>query len=359
MVKIRVAKRNSIENWKALSIRFGSVIAAFIVAALFIMAMGHNPIEVYSSMLIGGLGSEYAIKETIIKSVPLLIAGLGIAIAFKMKFWNIGAEGQLVMGAFGASFIALNFGNVPKFILIPLMALAAIICGGFWAMIPAFFKAKFKTNETIFTLMLNYIAIKWVTYLQYGPWKDPNAMGFPKIAGFSDNAVLPKVFGVHIGVYAALLLAVIIYIFIKHTKRGYEISVIGESEKTAEYAGMNVSKIIISTIFLSGAICALAGMIQVSGVSKTLEVGIASGNGFTAIIIAWLSNLNPVVMVIISFLFAAMVQGSQYIQMAFGIPQSAAYILQGMILFFILGAQFFINYRLYFTFGKGGEKNGN
>ena len=198
MVKIRVAKRNSIENWKALSIRFGSVIAAFIVAALFIMAMGHNPIEVYSSMLIGGLGSEYAIKETIIKSVPLLIAGLGIAIAFKMKFWNIGAEGQIMMGGFAASFVALNFKTLPQPILILMMFIAGMIGGGVWGLIPAYFRAKFRTNETIFTLMMNYIAIKWVTYLQYGPWKDPNALGFPKIPNFGDNAVLPKLFGIHV-----------------------------------------------------------------------------------------------------------------------------------------------------------------
>lgn len=206
--------------------------------------------------------------------------------------------------------------------------------------------------------MMNYIAIKWITYLQYGPWKDPKAMGFPKIENFSDNGTLPKIFGVHIGVYIAVIMALLFYVFMKHTKRGYEISVIGESEKTAQYAGMNVGKIIVSTIFLSGAVCALAGMIQVAGVNRTLEVGIASGNGFTAIIIAWLSNLNPIVMIFISFIFAAMVQGGQFIQMAFNIPQSAALVLQGMILFFVLGGQFFINYRVRFLSNKGGEKSG-
>lgn len=358
MIKIQVSKRNNIENWKAAGIRVISVVAALVVAGIFISAMGHNPLEVYSSMIKGGVGSSYALKETIIKSVPLLIAAIGIAIAFKMKFWNIGAEGQLVMGAFAASFAALHFKDMPRPLLLLLMAVMAIIAGGIWGMIPAIFKAKFKTNETIFTLMMNYIAIKWITYLQYGPWKDPKAMGFPKIENFSENGTLPKLFGVHIGVYIAVIMAFLLYVFIKHTKRGYEISVIGESERTAEYAGMNVGKIIISTIFLSGAVCALAGMIQVSGVNRTLEVGIASGSGFTAIIIAWLSNLNPIVMIFISFIFAAMVQGGQFIQMAFNIPQSAALVLQGMLLFFVLGGQFFINYKVRFLSKRGGEGSG-
>jgi simple sugar transport system permease protein len=233
--------------------------------------------------------------------------------------------------------------------LLLLMGAASIICGGIWGAIPAYFRANFRTNETIFTLMMNYIALKWLTYLQYDHWKDPGALGFPKIPGFSENAILPTLFGLHIGWLIALILIVIIYFFINHTKMGYEISVVGESENTGLYAGMNVKAIIIYTIFLSGGLCGLAGMIEASGVNKTLSVEITRGVGYTAIITCWLSSLRAPVIAVVCILFSAMIQGGTFIQLAFQIPQSAAQILQGMILFFVLGSEFFVRYRILFT----------
>ena len=221
------------------------------------------------------------------------------------------------------------------------------IGGGIWALIPAILKAKFNTNETIVTLMMNYIALKWVVFLQYGPWKDPNAMGFPKIANFTDNAILPKLFGVHIGWLIALILVVVIYYFINHTKTGYEIQVLGESENTAKYAGMNVRKIILIAMMMSGAICGLTGMIQASAVNNTLTMDLTAGVGYTAIIIAWLSNLKTPWMVVVSILFAILTQGASYIQTVYQIPQAAAEVIQGIILFCILGSQFFINYKVH------------
>ena len=185
--------------------------------------------------------SGLRIKQTIIKAIPLIIASMGIIVAFKMKFWNIGAEGQITMGALGASWVALNMGDgVPKPLMLLLMFVAAAVCGGIWAFIPAIFKAKMGTNETIFTLMMNYVAIKFVTYLQYGPWMDPAANGFPRIATFSDNAVLPSIGGVHIGWMIAIVLTAFVYFLINYTKTGYEIAVVGESLDTARYAGMNI-----------------------------------------------------------------------------------------------------------------------
>jgi simple sugar transport system permease protein len=196
--------------------------------------------------------------------------------------------------------------------------------------------------------MMNYIALKWLTYLQYGPWKDPGALGFPKIPSFTVNAVLPSFFGLHIGWIIALVLIIFFHIFINYTKRGYEINVVGESENTGRYAGMNVKFIIIYTIFLSGGLCGLAGMIEASAVNKTLSVEITRGVGYTAIITSWLSSLRAPVIAVVCILFAAMVRGGTFIQMAFQIPQSAAQILQGMILFFVLGSEFFIRYRISF-----------
>ncbi|SHK40228.1 ABC transporter permease [Paramaledivibacter caminithermalis] len=354
---LRVLKKTNISKTKSILIRFGAIFLALFTSTLFIHFLGHNPISVYISMLDGCFGSLYRFKETIIKTIPLVIASLGILVAFKMKFWNIGGEGQIYMGAFLSSLVALKLPQVPKPMLLMLMVVAGIIGGGIWALIPALFKAKYGTNETLFTLMMNYIAIKWITYLQFGPWKDPNALGFPKIPNFSDNAILPRLFGVHIGWIFAIILVILTYVFIHHTKKGYEISVIGESENTGRYAGMNVKKIIITAMLISGGLCGLTGMIQASAVNNTLSVELSGGIGYTAIIVTWLSNLSAPLILLVSFLFAILIQGGAYIQTAFQIPQSAAQILQGMILMFVLGSEFFVNYKLVLdreilTYGK-------
>lgn len=343
---IKIVKRKYCSKREVFFINILAIFLALLFSSVIIAITANNPLHVYASMFDGAFGNSFRFKETIINSIPLLITSLGISIAFKMKFWNIGAEGQYVMGAFLGSYFALNFSNLNKLALLTIMLVAGIISGGLWAIIPAYFKAKFKTNETIFTLLMNYVAIKWITFLQYGPWKDPNAHGFPKIARFSPNAILPRISGIHIGFIFALILVVLVYYYINHTKQGYEISVIGDSENTAIYAGMKVDRIILRTIFISGAICGLAGLIQASAVNRTLSVSIASGVGYTAIIVAWLSKLNAFIALLVALLFSAMVQGGAYIQMLYNIPASAASILQGMILFFVLGSQFFINYSL-------------
>ena len=343
---IRISKRKDLSRRQAIIIRLLAVALALITTGVFILILGHNPVDVFSAMLTGAFGSWYGMKETFIQAIPLVIISLGIAIAFKMKFWNIGAEGQMLMGAFTASIAAYSMPHLSPFLLLPIMAVAGAIGGGLWALVPAFFKAQFGTNETIFTLMMNYIAQKWIFYLQYSLWKDPAAHGFPKIANYSDNAILPKLFGIHIGWIVALVLVAVMYVFFRHSKKGYEIAVIGESENTARYAGMNVKKIILVSILISGAFCGLAGMIQTSGISYTLSVDVSGGVGFTAIITTWLGQLSAPIILVVSILFAALVQGGAYIQTVFQIPQAAASILQGMILFFVLGSEFFLQYKI-------------
>lgn len=343
---VRIIKRADLTGTQAVMFRIMAVAAALLASGIFILILGHNPVEVYASMLKGAFGTVYRFKETLIKTIPLVITSLGITVAFKMKFWNIGAEGQIFMGAFAASFFALRFPHLAKPLLILVMLGAGFIAGGLWALIPAFFKAQYGTNETLMTLMMNYIALKWVTYLQYGPWKDPGAKGFPTVAKFSQNGILPKVFGVHIGWIFALVLIVIIHIFIHHTKKGYEVSVIGESENTARYAGMNVKRIILFALLISGGLCGLTGMVQASAINNTLAIEVTGGVGYTAIITTWLAQLSAPVILLVSFLFAVLVQGGSFIQTAFQIPQAAASILQGMILFFVLGSEFFIQYKV-------------
>lgn len=343
---LRFVKRDTISKRLTIIMRIISIILALLVSGILLAVLNFNPLDVYGGMIKGSFGTSYSFYQTIIKAIPLVITSLGISIAFKMQFWNIGGEGQIAMGAFLAAFIALSFPTMPRPLLLILMAIAGMIGGGLWALIPAYFKAKWGTNETIVTLMLNYIALKWITYLQYGPWKDKNAMGFPKIPNFSDNAILPEVFNIHIGWIIAIILVVLTYIFMNNTKKGYEIAVLGESEKTAIYAGINIKQTIITAVFLSGALCGLVGMIQASAINKTLSIEVSGGYGFTAIIVAWLSSLNAPVILIVSILFAALLQGGSYIQTAFGIPQSVAFLIQAMILFFVLGSEFFIKYKI-------------
>jgi simple sugar transport system permease protein len=251
-----------------------------------------------------------------------------------------------MMGAFAATGIGLFFPEVPRPLLILFMVLAGILGGGLWALIPTFFKIRYKTNETIMTLMMNYVALKWLTYLQYVSWRDVSAFGYPKIPNLVKNAQLPDIFGIHIGILLLPLLVTGLYVFINYTKKGYEIRVIGESENTAFYAGMNVPLIIAGTLFVSGGICGLVGMVQVSGVNSTLSIDVSNGVGYTAIIISWLAQLNALTILIASFFFAVMVEGGSYIQTIYHIPQAAAELLQGLILFSVLGSEFFIRYRI-------------
>ncbi|MFZ5968524.1 MAG: ABC transporter permease [Bacillota bacterium] len=342
---IRAIKKSEPSRMEAAAIRIGAIILALFASSLFILLLDLNPADVYLKMVQGAFGTAYRARETIVKAIPLIITSLGISIAFRMQFWNIGGEGQIAMGAFAASFVALQMGEMPKPILLMLMILAGMLAGGLWALIPAFFKAQWGTNETIVTLMMNYIGLKWIMYLQYGPWKDPNSLGFPKIANFTDNAILPQLFGIHVGWVIALLLVAATYIFVNHTKKGYEITVIGESINTARYAGINIKRTIIIAILLSGGLCGLVGMIQASAVNNTLSVEVTGGVGYTAIITAWLASLSAPVILLVSILFAALLEGGSYIQTVFGIPQSAALILQGIILFFVLGSEFFVRHK--------------
>lgn len=343
---LRIIKRAEMANRRIAILRLFALLLALIAGGIFIACVGQNPFIIYKTIISGAFRSEMAVQATIKVMIPLLIASLGVTLAFKMKFWNIGAEGQIIVGATCASFFALYFSNLNHVVLVLLMAIAGIVGGGLWGLIPALFKVKFGTNETLFTLMLNYIALHIVSYFRDGPWRDPNAQGYSKIARFDNNAALDKVFGIQCGWVIALLLVIIVYIYLKYTKHGYEISVVGESQDTARYAGMSVKKIILRTMFLSGAVCGLGGMIQATGSDITLTTSVAGGVGFTAIIIAWLAQLNPVSIMIVAFLFSVLEKGSSVVQSTYGLSVDCADTLQGIILFFVLGCEFFIRYRI-------------
>ena len=351
---IRLAKRDDIPRARAWAIRAAAILLALVTGGLIIAGLGHNPIQVYASMVEGSLGKSRVLRETVKKAIPLLGAAVAIAPAFKMKFWNIGAEGQILAGGIAASYFALFWADsLPRPVLLVVMAAAGVLAGGLWGLIPAVFKARWGTNETLFTLMLNYIVLGFVKYLQAGPWgPDLNANGYPKIPMFDAAALLPKALGVHIGWIIVLAVTALMFGYLKYSKQGYEIAVVGESVRTAQYAGMNVSHIIRRTMFLSGGIAGLVGFLQVSGASGTLTENTAGGSGFTAIAVAWLAKLNPFVMIAIAALLAILEKGADTIQTLYTIPASAADMLTGIVLFFMLGCEFFISYRLIVR-GKG------
>jgi len=342
---IRIAKRAELGSKEVAVLSLIAFVFAIVAGGIFIACLGYNPLLIYRTIVEGAFRSEIAIKGTVKIAIPLLITSLGITLAFKMRFWNIGAEGQIIMGGIFSSYFALFHGDWPHFLLIMVMILAGMIGGGLWALLPAYFKNRYGTNETLFTLMLNYIALYMIKYLTEGPWRDPGSSGFPKIATFVQNARLDLVGGVHAGWVIGLILVVVVFIYLKFTKQGYEISVVGESQNTAHYAGMNVKKIILRTMFLSGGICGIAGMAQVAGAAYTLSDGIAGGTGFTAIIVAWLSKLNPVIILVVTLLFSVLEKGSSVMQSTYGLSSAVSSILQGIILFFILGFDFFTRYK--------------
>ena len=350
---VRLAKRTDMDPRKVWLIRVGSIVVALILGCLPMLLTGNNPFAAYGVIIQGSVSRPIYLKQTIRTAIPLLGCALAIAPCFRMKFWNIGAEGQITMGAVFATYFALYWSDrIPHVPLLIIMFATAAIAGGLWALIPAFFKAKWNTNETLFTRMMNYIAIGIVAWLQGGPWE--GRKGSQLIPMFSDSARLPMVFGVNCGWIIVLLLVVLMYIYMNKTKQGYEISVIGDSVNTARYAGMNVGWIMMRTMFISGAISGIVGFIIVSGANFTLYSGVANGVGFTSITVAWLSQLNSFAMIVISMILAILEKGSNTLQTRMEVPASIADIITGILLFCMLSCEFFINYRLIFR--KGGKK---
>ena len=345
-----IVQRGDIKPVTGWMFRALGVLFALFCGGVFLAALGYHPFRVYGTMLEGALGSPGMQRETIKLAIPLVLSSLAVLLAFKMRFWNIGAEGQICAGAVAASYFAYFHADLPSWLLLPLMALGAIMFGGLWGLIPAWFKTRFGTNETLFTLMLNYIMLYFITYLREGPWRDPGG-GFAATPRFPMQARLPEAYfpfvgPVHIGWIVMFVAVILMFVYLRYTKQGYEITVVGENEKTARYAGMPVKRIVLRTMFISAGIAGLVGMLQVSGSDRQLTDSVAGGRGFTAVSIAWLARLSPFGSLIVAFLFSIMQKGSSMMQTEYRIPASMSDILQGIILFCVLGAEFFLKYRI-------------
>ncbi|OQY21305.1 MAG: ABC transporter permease [Desulfobacteraceae bacterium 4572_35.2] len=352
-MQIIVSRRESSSAMFRATAPFISVLVALFVAGFLLLAAGVNPAAAYRDIVYEALGSGYGWSETLVKTTPLIFAGLGVSLAFRMQIWNIGAEGQIYIGAMAASGVALFSGIENHALMLSAMFTAAALCGGLWAGVAGVLRAKWQVNEVIITLMMNYIAILTVDYLVYGPWKDPKGFNFPLTAEFSDTARLAELFNtrLHTGFILALVCALLLYLFIERTVWGYQIKVIGSNIKAAQYAGMRTATAVVLVLFLSGAIAGIAGFSEVAGLQHRLQHGISPGYGFTAIIIAWLARRSAVGVVIVAFLMGVLLVGGDSLQLNWQLPVAFVYAFQGLILFFLLAADFFVQYRVRLTNG--------
>lgn len=354
----RVVKREGATFKDKVIVRIIAILLALVVDAVFIFTVtGLNPLSVYKVMWGGNFGTTIRMSWMFRDLVTLLCIGVALAPAFKMKFWNIGAEGQVLVGGLATALVMVNFGNtLPTPLLFAVMIIASIVAGGVWGFLPAFFKANWNTNETLFTLMMNYVATSLVacaTNLMRGQASSLGKLNMATQAGW-----FPQFLGqrYNINILVVIILTILMFLYLKYSKHGYELAVVGESENTARYAGINVKKVMIRTMIISGAICGIAGFLIVAGKDQTIATTTAGGQGFTAIIVAWLAKFNTFYMALISFLLVFLSRGAAEIASAYSLNDYAASIIEGVILFFILGSEFFINYRLIFRkSGKGGE----
>ena len=353
-----VVKRDEMKKQQEWLVRGIAILFALILCAVITTVLtGDNPIAVYKSIFMGAFGSSRKTWITLQNISILLIISLALTPAFRMKFWNIGGEGQVLIGGLASAVCMICLKDVmPNALVIVLMIITSMAAGAVWGFIPAFFKAKWNTNETLSTLMMNYIAIQLVAFFII-VWEVPKGSG--KIGIINQDTKIgwfPEIGNKYwLTIIVAIVITVFLYIYQKYTKHGYEISVVGESKNTARYVGIKVEKVIIRTMLLSGAICGIAGMLLVGGVNHTITTTIADGQGFTAVMVSWLAKFNPITMIATSFLIVFMDRGASEISTAFGLNQSFADILTGVLLFCIIGCEFFIRYKLAFR-KKGKEE---
>ncbi|MBQ3225725.1 MAG: ABC transporter permease [Clostridia bacterium] len=344
-----IIKRDDIVWWKAWGLRIISVLLALIVCGFVTVSLTDlNPIEMYITMAQGAMGTPRLVWNLFQNTAILLGVALAVTPAFKMKFWNIGAEGQILIGGLATATCMIFLGEkIPGPLLIPVMLVVSIISGALWAFVPAYFKTRFNSNETLFTLMMNYVAIQIVAYFTL-EWSMPKGSGTPRTLEFGQ---LPVLFGQKylINILIVVVLTVLVYIYLKYSKQGYEISVVGESEKTARYIGINVKKVVLRTMAISGALCGIVGFLLVAGTDHSLKSDTAGGRGFTAIMVSWLAKFNPIFMVLTSLLIVFLESGASKISEVYRLNSSFSDIITGIIIFFIIGCEFFINYKIKFN----------
>ena len=355
---IHITKRDAMPLWKGLVIRAIAIVLAIIVCAVLVVVItGADPAAFFGAIIKGSFGSARKMWMAGQEVAMLLCIALAVTPAFKMRYWNLGAEGQVLIGGLASAACMIYAGNsMPTALLLIVMFLASMLAGMVWAVVPALFKAKWNTNETLFTLMMNYVAMQLVAFFIV-LWENPKGSGQVGIINMqSQFGWLPTIGGQKylLNILIVAVVTVAMFIYLKYSKQGYEISVVGESENTARYSGINVKAVIVRTVAISGAICGLAGLLLVAGTDHSISTNTAGGNGFTAIIVSWLAKFNPFIMVLASFLIIFLQRGAGEIATSLRLNTSIADILTGIILFFIIGCEFFINYKVNFR-KRGGN----
>lgn len=348
---IQISKRGAVSRKRNIAIRLTAIALAIIVCAVITMATtGTDPFAVFSAFINGSFGSERKLWIFLQDTAILLIISLAVTPAFKMHCWNLGAEGQVLAGAMAAAACMVLLGNtMSNGALIACMVIASVVTGALWAGIPAFFKAKFNTNETLFTLMMNYVATQIVAYFCV-KWENPvGSCTIGVINAQNEAGWLPQLGNKYLLVImVAVIMTVLIYFYLNYTKHGYEIAVVGESERTARYIGIKVPRVIVRTMLFSGAICGVAGLLLVGGIHHTVSTSLVGGQGFTAVMVSWLAAFNPIVMILTSALLIFMGSGANQLASSCGLNQSFGDILTGVIIFFIIGSEFFVQYKISF-----------
>ena len=356
--RFHISKRPALPPGKAWAIRGGAILLALVVCGVITtITTGLNPLKVYGTIYEGAFGTARKSWVTVQNVAILLGISLAVTPAFKMRFWNIGAEGQVLIGGLAAATCMIYLGDkLPNAVLIVVMLIASLLIGALWGFLPAFFNAKWNTNETLFTLMMNYIATQLSAFfIVLWDRKGSGILGI--INQQSEKGWLPQIGNQYfLSILVVAILTGAMYVYLQHSKHGYEIAVVGESQRTASYAGIKVNRVIMRTMTLSGAVCGLMGLLLVSGINHTLTTTIVGGRGFTAVMVSWLAQFNPIAMIFTSLLLVFLDRGAGEISSVFSLNRSFADILTGIILFFIIGSEFFINYQI--NFSKAAEKEG-
>lgn len=345
---LKIIKRDNPWKWGALVIFLGALLFSLGISCLLLMGQGKDPVEGMYILWQGSFGNLWAMEGALLKAIPLFLCSLGVAVAFRMQIWNIGAEGQFALGAIGATWMALSFPDLPGYFLLPLMFIMAFILGGLWALIPAVLRLKLRVNEIISTLMLNYIAILLLDYLVFGVWKDPASFGFPMTPEFSAAAIIDGIGSsrVHWGLLFCFFVGVGLWVFMRYTRLGFELQASGEGARVAKYAKIRYGMLVMLVMALSGGFAGWAGCVETSAVLNRLQPSLMVGYGYTAIVVAWLARLEPLSIAFASFLLAALRVGVENLQLELQVPAAFGEIMEGIILLTVLAGQFFLTYTL-------------
>ena len=346
-MSFRLELREQTPVWLNIVLPLAAVIATLLLCSGLVVLAGANVFHAYSELFLSAVSSRFNLVETFVKAAPLIFTGLAVAVAFRAKFWNIGAEGQLLAGAMGAAYIG-GIESLPSFSLVPLMIATSALAGAGWAMLPAILRTRFKVDDVVTTLLLNFVMFYVMTALLDGPWKDPLS-GYPDSPDIRMDAEFPILLHatrLHLGVLLSLLAAPMVWWFIRRTTLGFSINVVGENPSASAYGGIPITRILIYTALISGALAGLAGAGEVGGLHFQVMSGISPGYGYTGIVIAMLARLNPIGVVPAALFFAVVVTGAEAMSRATGVPVFLADVIQGTALVTMLIAQLFTTYRL-------------